>query len=235
MIKLIDDRRAALIFKLDLLIPYLCDLFYEELKKSIKSHGRFNIALAGGSTPKKLYQAICQDPRAKSAPWSSVFVFYGDERAVPLDHEESNYKMSVDAGFNHLKGIHLLPMPAHLKTEAAAEDYQKHLPPHLDLIFLGMGDDGHTASLFPGDPMCEIKDKYVAYGFIEAKKSYRMTLSFPYINKSSKIVILVVGLSKKDKIKQVLSEDGKTNPIYHIGTKSHKAYYVLDEEAACLL
>jgi 6-phosphogluconolactonase len=235
MIKHIDDRRAAFILKEEILIPYLVDLFYIELEKTLATASRFNVALAGGSTPKKLYQAIASDVRAISTRWDKVYVYYGDERAVPLNDKESNYHMSLEAGFKKLPSIHIVPMQAYLKTQEACKDYESKLPAHLDLIFLGMGDDGHTASLFPNDPLCEIKDRKVALGFVKAKDSTRMTLTFPYINKSSKIVMLIVGAAKKEKIKEVLSPQGTSNPSYYIGTLEHKAYFILDEAAGALL
>jgi 6-phosphogluconolactonase len=235
MIKTIDDRRLALIFSSDRLIPYLVDLFYSELQKALNKHHRFNVALAGGSTPKKLYQALVQDPRSERTDWNKVFVYYGDERAVPLDDEESNYHMSLSSGFNKLKGVNLIPMKAYLKENSACVDYESKLPEYLDLIFLGMGDDGHTASLFPKDPLCEVKNHNVALGFVKAKNTHRMTLTFPYINKSQCIVMLIVGDSKKQKVKEVLSNEGGENPAFFIGTKDHKAHFVMDESAALLL
>lgn len=235
MIKNIDERRQALIFEDNLLIPYLVDQFYLELQKAVQEKGRFNVALAGGSTPKKLYEAISQDPRAKTTDFSNVYVFYGDERAVAFDHSDSNYKMSLDAGFKNLKKIHIIPMPAYLKTEKAASDYNTQLPPYLDLIYLGMGDDGHTASLFPKDPLLKIQDKNVVIGFVTSKSSVRMTLTMNYINKSHKIIMLITGEGKKSKVKEVLSKEGDYYPAFHVGTKTNPALFVLDTKAASLI
>jgi 6-phosphogluconolactonase len=235
MIKNIDERRQAVIFEEQLLIPYLVDQFYLELEKAIKEKGKFNVALAGGSTPKKLYEAIAHDPRATKTDFSKVCVFYGDERAVPLDHADSNYNMSLEAGFKNLKGIHLIPMHAYLKTEKAASDYNSQLPPYMDLTYLGMGDDGHTASLFPADPLLKVHDKNVVIGFITSKSSVRMTFTMSYINKSSKIVVLVTGDAKKTRVKEVLSPQGEYYPVFHVGTKEHPALFVLDTKAAALV
>jgi 6-phosphogluconolactonase len=235
MIKNIDERRQAVIFEDNLLIPYLVDQFYLELQKAIQDKDRFNVALAGGSTPKKLYSSIAKDPRAKVTDFSKVYVYYGDERSVPLDDIDSNYKMSLDAGFKTLEKIHIFPMHAYLKTEKAASDYSAILPPFMDLIYLGMGDDGHTASLFPADPLLKVHDKNVVIGFITSKSSVRMTFTLNYINKSTHIVMLVTGEGKKQKVKEVLSSDGDYFPAFHIGTKDHMALFVLDTQAALLL
>lgn len=235
MIKHIDSKKIALIFKKDQMISYLVDLFYQRLDKALKEKDRFNVALSGGSTPKILYSAICSDPRAQTADFSKVYCYFGDERAVALDHEESNYHMALEAGFKHLKNIHILPMPAYKKDPKAASEYEKHLPTHLDLIFLGMGDDGHTASLFPDDPMVKIQDRHVCYGHVACKQADRMSLTLPYINLSSHIVILVTGRSKNEMIKRVLKDHDTSLPVYHVGTTNHPAYFVLDEDAASLI
>lgn len=235
MIKNIDERRQVVVFENHLLIPYLVDQFYLELQKAIEEKNRFNVALAGGSTPKKLYTAITTDPRASLTDFSKVYIYYADERAVPLDDKESNYNMSLDAGFKTLKNIHIFPMPAYLKTEKAASDYNAIVPPFMDLTYLGMGDDGHTASLFPSDPLLKVQDKNVVIGFITSKSSVRMTFTLTYINKSTKIVMLVIGESKAQKIKQVLSADGAYFPAFHVGTKQHPALFVLDTQAAMLI
>lgn len=235
MIKNIDERRQAIIFEDQLLIPYLVDQFYLEVDKNIQEKGRFNIALAGGSTPKKLYEAITQDPRSKTTDWSKVYVYYGDERAVAFDHSDSNYKMSLEAGFKNLKGLHIFPMHAYLKTAKASGEYSTQLPPFMDLIYLGMGDDGHTASLFPADPLLKIHDKNVVIGFITSKSAVRMTLTIPYINKSKKIIMLVTGEAKKGRVKEVLSASGEYFPAYHVGSKENPALFVLDTKAASLI
>lgn len=235
MIKNIDDRRQAIIFEDNLLIPYLVDQFYLDLEKALKDKSRFNVALAGGSTPKKLYEAICQDSRAKNTSWDKVYIYYGDERAVNFDHPDSNYKMSLDAGFKNLKGIHIEPMHAYLKTEKSAADYNAKLPAFLDLIYLGMGDDGHTASLFPADPLLKIHDKNAVIGFVTSKSAVRMTLTMSYINKSKKIIVLVTGDAKKMRVKDVLSQNGEYYPAFHIGTKEQPALFVLDTKASLLI
>lgn len=235
MIKHIDTRRTCIILSKDMIIPYLVDMFYLDLEAAIKAKGKFHVGLAGGSTPKKLYEAICQDARAGDTDFSKVYVYYGDERVCPLDHTDSNYHMSLEAGFKNLKGLHIFPMPAYKNDPGEASTYEALLPTHLDLIFLGMGDDGHTASLFPSDPLCQVVNTHVAFGYIESKKASRMTLTFPYINLSSKIIVLVTGESKKEKIKQVLSEEGQIYPAYHIGTKQHPAFFVLDHAASSLI
>lgn len=235
MIKNIDERRQAIIFEDQLLIPYLVDQFFLELDKNIQDKGRFNVALAGGSTPKKLYEAISQDPRSNTTDWSKVYVYFGDERAVAFDHSDSNYKMTLESGFKNLKDLHIFPMHAYLKTAKASIEYSTLMPPFMDLIYLGMGDDGHTASLFPADPLLKIRDKHVVIGFITSKSAVRMTLTMPYINKSKKIVMLVTGEAKKSRVKEVLSANGDYFPAFHVGSKESPALFVMDTKAASLI
>ena len=235
MIKHIDSRRTALIFQDHLLIPYLVDLFFLELEKNVNQKNRFNVALSGGSTPKQLYKAISHDPRAKTQNWEKVHMYFGDERAVSFDHPDSNYKMSLDAGFSLIHGLHMHPMHALEQTQDAARDYEHKLPDRLDLIFLGMGEDGHTASLFPNDPMCLVNDRKVAFGYVESKQASRMTLTFDYINKASKILCLVTGANKAQIVHEVLSETGTRYPSYHIGSKNNPCYFILDTKAATLI
>jgi 6-phosphogluconolactonase len=230
MIKIIDPRRKLCILEKERLIPFLVDHFYETLFEVIRDKQRFNVALAGGSTPKNLYQAICLDKRFDLVDWSKVHFYFGDERSCDLTESDSNYKMAMDSGFNRCQGANIYPMNAFKKNEQAALDYQKHLPQTLDLIYLGMGEDGHTASLFPNDPMLKVQDKHVAIGFVESKQTYRMTLTLPYINQSTQILILTQGASKKEKLHEVLSESGSNNPIFFIGTKQHPSLYVTDTQ-----
>jgi len=230
MIKIIDSRRKLCILEKDRLIPFLVDHFYETLFEAIRDKQRFNVALAGGSTPKNLYQAICLDKRFDLVDWSKVHIYFGDERSCNLTEADSNYKMAMDSGFNRCKEANIYPMPAYKKNEQAAYEYQKLLPHKLDLIYLGMGEDGHTASLFPHDEMLKVDDRQVAIGFVDSKQTHRMTLTYPYINQSLQILILTQGASKKEKLHDVLSEKGSTNPIYFIGTKEHPALYVTDTQ-----
>lgn len=230
MIRIIDSRRKLCIFEKKRLIPYLVDHFFEKAHLAISEKGRFNVALSGGSTPKALYQAITSDDRAKELDWSNVHIYFGDERACSFNSLESNYKMALDAGFASCKNAHIYPMEAFKETEHARMAYEQQLPKVLDLIYLGMGDDGHTASLFPNDPMLHEKGHKVALGFVKSKNAFRMTLTYPYINASKAIVILVQGPSKIEKLREVLSMNGQDNPIYWIGTDHSPAMYVTDTE-----
>lgn len=230
MIRIIDDRRKLCIFEKERLIPYLVDHFFEKAKIAISEKDRFNVALSGGSTPKALYQALASDPQAKTLDWSKVHVYFGDERAVDFNSKDSNYKMALDAGFSFFQQAHMHPMEAFKQSEDARCDFEKSLPDVLDLIYLGMGDDGHTASLFPNDPMLNEKEKKVAFGFVQSKNAYRMTLTFPYINASKEIIILVQGPSKTEKLVEVLSSNGEKNPIFFIGSQKTPAIYVTDTQ-----
>ncbi|MBM3201658.1 MAG: 6-phosphogluconolactonase [Chlamydiae bacterium] len=209
--------------------------------EAIKKHGIFTIALSGGSTPKAVFQELKKHKNALD--WSLAHIFWSDERAVGPDHPDSNYKMAMD------NGIADLPIPKSQiyrmqaekdEKERAAIDYEKIIrevvpEQQFDLIMLGMGEDGHTASLFPHTKALSIKDKLVAINYVEEKKSYRMTFTYPLLQKAKNKIIYVLGKEKQEMVKKVLSDSKNLYPASLIGTKDHPALWILDSEAGLLL
>lgn len=213
-------------------------------RQAIKDHHAFYIALSGGSTPKALYTALCRPPYSEQIDWRKVWLFWGDERSAAPNHPDNNYKMALDAGF------HSVPIPKEQIFRMKAEKDIQHnatlyeetlrrvLPnTSFDLIILGMGDDGHTASLFPHTEALHIRNHLVVANHVPQKNTWRMTLTFEMINQAKNIVIYVLGASKKQILKEVLEgpEDIDRYPIQGIGTKQHKALWIIDEAAAELL
>ncbi len=191
---------------------------------SIKVHGRFTVALAGGSTPKRLYELLALEPYNGQIEWPKVHFFWGDERAVPPDHPDSNFRMTYNAllGKLDIPQDHIHRMPSDRKNrDQAAMDYQREIaetfnsssdgePPCFDLILLGMGNDGHTASLFPHTEALAESTRWVVANYIALLDTWRMTFTSGLINHAKHILILVTGSKKAKALEQVLH--GPQNP-----------------------
>lgn len=174
------------------------------------SQGMFRIALSGGSTPRRLYQLMAE----ADLPWERIHLFFGDERCVPPDHPDSNYRMVREALLDKTAGVTVHRWEAELSPEEAADRYNALLQrefgsewPLFDLIWLGMGDDGHTASLFPGSPALERADRPAVANYVEKFKSHRLTLTFPALNRGREVVFLITGASKAEVLPDVLNTD----------------------------
>src|SRR3990167_4995692 len=204
-----DDRR-------DLIIPgdaektilFAVEHWVHSAKRSIQQRGRFTVALSGGSTPKAIYQALSKE---KEIEWDKIWLFWSDERGVPPDHPDSNFRMAMENGFKALPipKAQIFRMPADLELHQAARSYEEILRHHLDkeffdLVMLGIGDDGHTASLFPNTPALKIEDRLVAAQYLTDKKSNRLTLTFPCINQSRHMAIYALGAKKAPMVHTVL-------------------------------
>ena len=211
-------------------------------KEAIAAKGAFYIALSGGSTPKALFSLLTIPPSSLEIDWKKVHLFWSDERSVPKDDPDSNYHMAMEAGFAKI-GIpdnQIHRMEAESLIEEHALNYEKLIRSTLkgkgfDYLMLGMGEDGHTASLFPGTKGLQSLDRLVIANYIPEKNTWRMTLTFECINASSHIVLYILGKGKKEKISEVLSLKESIYPVQQIGTKTHKALFIIDNDAAELL
>ena len=162
------------------------------------------IALAGGSTPRPLYEALARQPY----PWEEVEAFFGDERCVPADHADSNLAMAREALLSRVPAkVHSMP-----GEDCDAAGYERTLrdrfgdeAPALDLVILGLGEDGHTASLFPGDPALDARDRWVAR--VERPDHPRLTLTLPVLSAARAAVFLVSGESKREALRGLLDGD----------------------------
>lgn len=210
-------------------------------QKSVAAHGNFSFVLAGGSTPKELYHLLCASPYKEQIDWTKVMLFWGDERSVPPTDPNSNYHMAMQAGFQTLPipKAHIFRMRAEENIELNALTYEKKIQEALkgrgfDFILLGMGEDGHTASLFPHTKALKAKDRLVVANHVPQLNTWRMTLTYECINAASNSVIYILGASKKEIIAKVLSSpiQFENYPIQAIGTKENKALWILDEDAA---
>lgn len=200
------------------------NLFQEIVRGAVSTRGRCTIALSGGSTPRGLFTLLAQEPYRSAIPWSQCEFFWGDERCVPPDDPESNYRMAretlldrVPVPVAHIHRMHGEDPPAQ-----AAEDYERELRrifasdgdwPRFDLILLGMGDDGHTASLFPGSAALAETQHWVVAHYVEQVHMNRLTLTLPVLNHARHIVFLVSGASKAPALRTVLASSGGADSL----------------------
>ncbi len=239
-----DDRRdIAHPGEKDATLTFATEHFINCAKEAIKIHGFFIVALSGGSTPKAIFKMLSSLSYSGELDWTKVLIFWGDERSVPPTDPESNFLMAMDAGLKSLSipPDHIFRMEAEDNIQENARAYEEKIkealgPRPFDLIMLGMGEDGHTASLFPGTKALDEKMALVVANKVPKKKTWRMTLTYPCINRAKNIVLYVLGKSKADMIRQVFKEKHESPfPVSLIGQPGNKALWVLDTEAAAPL
>lgn len=237
-----DDRREiAIPGDHDATLQFTLRHIIGVYQQAIADHDFFSLVLSGGSTPKELYEHLCRSPYKDQINWTKVFLFWGDERPVPPNDPKSNYHMAMEAGFKNLQipPSHIHRMQAETDIEKNALAYEKTIQQTLkgrpfDLNLLGCGEDGHTASLFPHTTALKAKGRLVVANHVPQQNTWRMTLTYECINASSNSVIYVLGDSKKDIVAKVLQAPDQFDlyPIQAIGTKKHKALWILDAKAA---
>ena len=198
------------------------------------------VALSGGSTPKLMFQMLADQFR-DDVPWDKIHFFWSDERHVPPDDPESNYRMANEALLSHVNGIvHRIPSE-NPDAAAAANEYEQTLVevtkqtlPRLDLIFLGLGTDGHTASIFPGSEVLHETKRLVAAPYVEKFNSYRITMTLPLLNNGATVVFLVSGAEKAEIVKAVLEGENQY-PAQAVKPTEGELIWMLDKEAAAYL
>lgn len=223
------------------------ELFLNAALNAVKNKGRFTVALTGGSSPVLLHDLLSKEPYASQVPWDKTFVFWGDERFVPLTDERSNAKMAFETLLDKVPvpKNQVYPMWADgMDAEAFAAKYEQIIKDHFgndpyefDLILLGMGDDGHTASLFPGTEVLDEKEKIVAGYYLTPQSMYRITLTSPIINSAKQICFLTFGANKAKALYEVL--EGERNSVQYPSQLIHatngEVIWMVDEAAAALL
>ena len=207
-LRIVDDLRG--------LSQAAAEEFVTQATGTVRANGRFTVALSGGSTPKSLFSLLASTFRDQ-LPWDKMFFFWGDERHVPPDHPESNYRMAYEALLSKVpvpaENVFRVPAENPDASQAAA-DYEQTLRkffelspgtfPRLDLILLGMGPDGHTASLFPGTSGLREKSRLVVANWVEKFKAYRITFTLPVLNNAAVVTFLVGGADKAETVREVL-------------------------------
>lgn len=208
---------------------------------AIEALGEFSLVLSGGSTPKKLYELLATDAYREQIDWTKVKIFFGDERCVPPEHADSNYRTARLALLSEVRipGDNIYRMRGEIDPETAAIEYGKLLKEQFgdsgpDLTLLGMGEDGHTASLFPHTTaLKETKHRCVS-NYVEKLKAWRITMTAPFINRSAEVMVLAAGKDKASRLVDVLEGPQKPDdfPIQLIQPLSGRMTWLMDAAAA---
>ena len=209
--------------------------------------GQFAVALAGGNTPRRLYELLAGDQFRNRVNWSKVHLFFGDERCVAVDHPDSNYRMAYEALISQVdipaSNVHPINGNGDPETNAARyeaelrEFFRGSLKPKFDLVLLGLGEDGHTASLFPQTEALAVRENWVVANWVEKLRSYRITLTTPAINSAGNVTFLVAGANKAPAVIAVLNGpvEHESLPAQMIKPDAGNLTWLLDSPAASLL
>ena len=221
-------------------------LFVAQAEKAVAAHGRFTVALAGGTTPSALYERLATDHR-DAVPWHAIHFFWGDERHVPPAHPDSNFRAAYEAMLSKVPAseAHIHRIRAELPdASTAAVEYERTLRrefavdepawPVFDLVLLGMGSDGHTASLFPGNAALHETERLVLAPWVEKLQSYRITLSLPVLNHALLVAFLVSGAAKAEEVRAVLEGPDQPDavPARAVHPSDGRLLWMVDRAAA---
>ena len=215
-------------------------------EKSVAEKGRFTLTLSGGNTPESLYQLLAQPDYIKRMPWNDTFVFWGDERCVPLNDERNNAfhakkllldKTDIPPENIFIIPVNLPPAEAALQYERTLRDFFKAEEMQFDLILLGLGENGHTASLFPHTDILKEKFAGIRDVYVAQEKVFRVSMTAPLINNAHEILFLVTGRKKATVLKTVLTGDYQPGiyPAQLINPINRKLYWYTDSDAASQL
>lgn len=213
----------------DLIAQEVCERILELAKEAIAERGQFKFVLAGGTTPEKVYRLLAKS----EADWSKWFIYHGDERVLPVDHADRNSVMAANAFLNEvaIPKNQIFDMPTELGTEESAAAYrpivQAAMP--FDLVLLGMGEDGHTASLFPHHAQDEIDDVIHSIYFSPKPPAERITMSAKALSNTDNLYFLITGANKRDALKQW--KGGEDLPVSTVNAKKNLVVF-LDDAAA---
>ena len=221
-------------------------LFVDLATRAIAASGCFSVGLSGGSTPESLYTVLGSADYRERVAWKQVHWFWGDERCVPPDHPQSNYRMvreALLARVDRIPAENVHRMAGEKAPQVAAEQYEQELRtffkigsgalPRFDLIFLGMGEDGHTASLFPGSKLLDDNKHLVATEYVDKLAAHRLTLTLPVLNQSAQVIFLVAGKSKAPIVAEVLGATARSPslPAARIRPVNGRLTWLVTEEA----
>lgn len=226
--------------------------FVRQTIEAVQAKGFFTVALSGGSTPKGLYSLLARDGKPGfrfQVPWNKIHFFWGDERHVPPDHPDSNYRMAHETMLSKvpvpLENVHRIKAE-NPDARRAAEDYERELReffrleagqlPRFDMVLLGMGADGHTASLFPGTEVIHEEKRLVVALWVEKLNTYRITLTPPVLNNAARVIFLISGEEKAETLRTVLqgSYQPERFPAQIIHPTIGKLLWLIDQAAARL-
>jgi 6-phosphogluconolactonase len=215
----------------------------DDIATTLKKQDRYTIALSGGSTPKALHKILAASPYKEQIDWTKLHVFWGDERDVPFEDDRNNAKMAYDTLLNfvpvpatqiHAMRTDIGPVESAAEYEKILHEYFDRSPDSFDLVLLGMGDDGHTLSLFPGTAAVHEEKAWTIAYFLKAQDMYRITLTKTIVNKAARIAFLTTGAGKAHALKEV--QEGTYNPDLYpsqeIKPVRGELHWFVDEAAA---
>ena len=240
----VTDRKIIICRDLDELSRQAAAQFVVLAQQAIIARGRFTVALSGGSTPKALYSLLATDELKQQLTWQKIHLFWGDERCVSPDHTESNFRIVKESLLTKVQipteNVHR--MAGELAPFAAAIAYERELEemflpleeslPRFDLLLLGLGEDGHTASLFPGSAALNESARLVVPNYIEKLNAYRLTLTLPVINNGAQIYFLVAGKNKASMVKEILQRKTGDYPAARIQPTHGQLTWFITQDAA---
>jgi 6-phosphogluconolactonase len=215
-------------------------------KTAIRDHGRFAVALSGGNTPRSVYALLAEEYNS-SLPWDRVFVFFGDERHVPPDHPDSNYRMANEALLTQvpIPPANVYRIQAELEADTAAMKCEQvmreffHLDkgqaPRFDLILLGMGEDGHTASLFPGTAALKETSRLVVANVVEKLQTERITFTLPVLNAAAEVLVMIAGGNKAEVLRNICRSSAPIYPIQLVQPANGRLLWIVEQHAAALV
>ncbi len=230
----------------DKLVTATTERVINEIRQAIQERGLCNMALAGGNTPREIYSKLAESIYQDRVDWNRLHLFWGDERMVPPEHQDSNFKMVKETLLDHVRipdgNVHRIR--GEVAPEQAAREYAELLhnrfksdSPRFDIILLGIGEDGHTASLFPGTDAVEECGKHATAVFVPRLDTWRVTLTFPVLNAAREILFLASGRSKSDIVQCIISikQPAKEFPASMVNPVNGTLHWMLDSEAVVLI
>ncbi len=224
MIRVFDDYES--------LSKNAASIIYNKGKEYIKTKHEFTLALAGGNTPKRTYQILADISKDDDVFWRNTKLYWTDERYVPHESPYSNYKMARDVMIEAVPILpdNVFPIPTQRQdVQQAADEYSAIFPDNIDVIILGMGTDGHIASIFPNGQAVKETEKRFTYDYAPVEPKLRITATIPTIKSANEIFVLVSGTSKRKALKQVFDESGEIEQIPARAVKS--ALWLVDKDA----
>jgi 6-phosphogluconolactonase len=241
--RLKHSRVICIYQNLESLSQAAAELFATKAAAAVQLRGRFAVALSGGHTPRRAYELLAEAPLREQVPWAHVHVFWGDERCVTPDDPRNNARMAGLALLDHIPipSAQIHPIRCAASPDQGARDYEETLraffegqQPRFDLILLGLGENGHTASLFPGTPVLDEKDRWAAEVYVSEQGMHRVTLTWPIINQGETVAFLVAGAKKCAILREVLqgAQDPHRLPAQLVDPTSGDLRWLIDKEAA---
>src|ERR1041385_7749093 len=222
------------------------EYFVARSAEAVAQKGNFTVALSGGSTPKVLYQLLADEnePFRAQVPWARTHFFWSDERHVPPDHPDSNYRMAYEAMLSRVPvpegNVHRI-RGENPDAQKAADEYEQTLIqqtkqslPRLDLILLGLGPDGHTASIFPGSDVLHETKRLVSAPWVEKFNTHRITMTLPLLNNGASVLFLISGAEKAEIVKEIL-QGPKQSAGREVKPTTGDVLWLLDRDAASAL